>query len=846
MNYISAKEAQRQRTKNRIRKCCEGGIDMARTRQIKPETLFFPKKLMERMESIKAFPLTLIEAPSGFGKTTVLRHFLDSQVSETAQVIWRTFSPEPPNTSWKSFCACIGAFDTNAAEQLTLVGVPGEDSLPAIREIFRQIVCTEETYLVLDDFAAWKLPNAGAFLSALSEHAGRGLHVVAASQVLSKETRGHLMPSIRFLLLQEAVLTFSAEDIEAYYREAGVSLTAVQLEEVQQITGGWIMVLYLQLLSLIETGRFEKGGTQELIHNALWNRLPESEREFLLSVSIFPRFSLTQATALSGMSAMETEQLLREKRVFVHFDREARRFYLHALFQNFLADQFTLLPIDTQKAIYLAGGALAEQAGDRVNTLRFYYLSGEWERLLSLPLTSYEIADVVDDSTKPMILDIMENIPFETKRKYPSAIVPLAFTLFFLHENQKLLDLREEIRQVIEQSDISQTQKDALSGEMELLYSFLTYNRIDAMSAGHRKALKLLGGPATLINLQSTWTFGSPSVMYMYWRESGKLDEELGQMDECMPVYYALTNGHGSGSEIVMRAEVHLMRGEIDQAEILCHKAMFTADSKRQNSIYQCGLFLLARIAILRGDEAMLQNALQGVEGRSRQNTEDLCRYTLDLVKGFIFMLMNRGSEVSHWLSAGEINDKRLVIMTQPFAHIIYGRLLLERGEYRKLLGVSEFALGISAIFPNLLPQLYIKLYQAQAFEAIGNRPQAALALQSALDIALPDGMLLPIAENYEGIKRLLSDTACDAKARERIAALAALLKDGLSAFCRKVSLSPREKEILGLLKSNMKNKEIAERMHLSPNTIRNVISGMLEKCGFASREQLKTISSEK
>nr|WP_295971294.1 hypothetical protein [uncultured Bacillus sp.] len=90
-----------------------------------------------------------------------------------------------------------------------------------------------------------------------------------------------------------------------------------------------------------------------------------------------------------------------------------------------------------------------ERAGDRINTLRFYYLSGEWERLLSLPLTSFEIADVVDESTKPMILDIMENTPFEIKRKYPAAMVPLVFTLFLLHENQKLLALGKEIQQVI-------------------------------------------------------------------------------------------------------------------------------------------------------------------------------------------------------------------------------------------------------------------------------------------------------------------------------------------------------------------------------------------------------------
>ena len=50
---------------------------------------------------------------------------------------------------------------------------------------------------------------------------------------------------------------------------------------------------------------------------------------------------------------------------------------------------------------------------------------------------------------------------------------------------------------------------------MELLLSFLEYNRIDAMSRRHRRALELLRGPAALINTKSTWTFGSPSILYM-------------------------------------------------------------------------------------------------------------------------------------------------------------------------------------------------------------------------------------------------------------------------------------------------------------------------------------------
>ena len=145
---------------------------MARARKIKPETLFFPKKLMERLGSIKTYPLTLVEAPSGFGKTTALRHLFDSQISKTAQVIWHTVGEEQPGVSWKNFCALIAQFDVEGAERLMVAGAPDEDTIPEIERIFRELSCPEETYLVLDDFALWKLPDFGRFLTALSAHGG--------------------------------------------------------------------------------------------------------------------------------------------------------------------------------------------------------------------------------------------------------------------------------------------------------------------------------------------------------------------------------------------------------------------------------------------------------------------------------------------------------------------------------------------------------------------------------------------------------------------------------------------------------------------------------------------------
>ncbi len=813
---------------------------MPRFKKLIPQIQFFPKRLTEKLNLIKAYPLTLVEAPSGFGKTTALQYFFYNVISNATPVYWYTVSTSRPLDAWKAFCENIGAFDADSGKDLFDIGIPGEDNLAFIKEIFYKIKCAEETYVVIDDFAAWELPFAGEFIMALSLHNCKNLHIVISTQLLSAKEHSIIMESGRLHILTESTLAFKREDINDYYRQAGITLNRNQLEEVSEITEGWIMALYLQLLSFIEIGKFETGDMDNLIRKALWDRLTQKERDFLLSISIFHRFSLTQATSLSGMDKEETENFLKEKRVFVHFDRESETFYLHSLFQKFLMDQFTLLPEPKQREHYLAGGDIAKEAGDRGNTLKFYYLSGKWEKLLSLPLTSYDLADIANDTTKSMILDILENTSFDIKIKYPKAIVPLAFTLFFLHENRKLMAMEDEIRQITLQSDLPHGEKNRLLGEMELLLSFLEYNKIDAMSMRHRKALALLGGPAQLINAKSTWTFGSPSILFLYYREAGKLDEELGQMDECMPVYYALTEGHGSGSEAIMRAEACFMRGDIDDGEILCHKAMHIAYNKNQNSIYQCGLFLLARIALFKNNRTMFMDSMESITSWAKHNKEDLCRYTLDLVKSYFYALTNNVSDMPLWMAEGDITDKRLVMMVQPFACLIYARHLLNKKEYLKLIGVCEYLIGISSIFPNMLSKVYANIYLAQAYNATGKKTKASDTLKEALSIALSDNILIPFAENWDGLKKLMPEDSMDKDMLCRIEELSMKLNNAISILgTNKYNLTPRENEVIELVKQGLSNKEIAAALYISLSTAKTLLGRIYEKTGVSSKTQL-------
>ena len=105
----------------------------------------------------------------------------------------------------------------------------------------------------------------------------------------------------------------------------------------------------------------------------------------------------------------------------------------------------------------------------------------------------------------------------------------LAYAMLFdgcLDIFQKLCRL---IGSVIEKNGegLDQGQLRRLKGEFALLMSFTAYNDIRKMNEGCKAALEFLDGPSGILVSGMPWTFGSTSILNMFWRESGGLDDTL-------------------------------------------------------------------------------------------------------------------------------------------------------------------------------------------------------------------------------------------------------------------------------------------------------------------------------
>ena len=135
-------------------------------------------------------------------------------------------------------------------------------------------------------------------------------------------------------------------------------------------------------------------------------------------------------------------------------------------------------------------------------------------------------------------------------------------------------------------SILNESQKILYLAELQYIKAYTGYNDFNKMREAFNIIPTLSKSPVNIIANGFPFNFECPSVMMLYHRQAGALDEEINALEKCAPDYYRITNGHGKGFEAVMKADALYNRGDFDSAEILCQKTIYMADSRNQYGIY--------------------------------------------------------------------------------------------------------------------------------------------------------------------------------------------------------------------------------------------------------------------
>ena len=567
---------------------------------------------------------------------------------------------------------------------------------------------------------------------------------------------------------------------------------------------------------------------------ALIDPLPPRQREFLAVMGLADEFTVDMAREITGYDdAEDILAALTGQNAFVTRLPDGCAYRFHHMMKECAQRAFLTLPQGRQQDYHRRYGRWYEARRQYLHAMSAYHRGGDDHALLRVIRLD---AGILLASLKPeTVLDFLDNCPAETLKAHPLALLVLMRSMFNWRRIPKMLELKELLLSAISEApDMDRSERGNLLGECDLIMSFLMYNDISAMSRLHRSASTQMSRPAISIQNSGGWTFGSPSVLMMFHRQNGALDRELAEMDECMPHYYKITQGHGQGAETIMAGEAALMQGRFSDAHIHLERAYAQIEGNGQENMALCADFLALRLSLcadtpLRYTPEQRRAALLGQHNASWVNIfTAACAY--------YYALLEDTDRIPELFAGHRLSSVNFLAPGRPMMDLMENQVYLAQGAWAKVIGRAPGLLAACGGLHYALVALHINLQTAAAYAMLGKERDALALLHTALAEAQPDGLILPFVENLRYLKDLLSlcpvspltEQIADAGSRWLVRCRRLTERDACPAAF--ASLTQREQEVAALAVQRLSNREIAQQLVLSEGSVKQYINQIYSK----------------
>jgi len=821
----------------------------------------FPERLQKQLAGIPLHPLTIVEAPSGFGKTTALREFLQIKAEQGASEHWYTCFGESLFSSWQGICDLFSNVSSAVAVDLLDLKQPSLDTLFRLSSCLRDIRCEQETYLVVDNYQLMDLDIPYELLHALSAHEDPNLHIVFITQQL-KAGQSPLVHNANVHTVDTQSFFFDRDDTRQLFQLEGIRLKDEELEQVFAHTEGWVSAIRLQILNYRESKKVEIDvGIEQLVERAVWNRFSEEEKSFFVAVSVFDQFSASMAARVAGFDVLpDALASLLTGNDFVKPHPDKNLYSIHGILKNYLQNIFEHYTSESlQREMKRRAGDACAEAGDLYAASEFYRAVDDFDAILSLPLTREYFAECREKKRLGLYVWLIDECPMPVLTAHPQTL---------LHAGYMALDsgLPFVYRTVCEalgrisEGDTGLTEEEChrVRGELSMLRSLGAFNDVEQMSALEREAWDLLKEPSQTVGPDSPFLFGAVSMLSMLWREPGTLALTMEEMDRARNVRLKVTRGSGAGASFALRAEAALLSGVDDEAEILCHKAQSDARSHGEPGLMVVTELTLARIAMLRGDVPAFIRSLEHLREYARNATH---RYVFRMAEhslAVLGVLLGVKEYLPPWASDAD-HLRRIVCDPEvPIALLLHMKWLIMEERINEFFGVCSLAIEelerSERPARHALARVHYLILMAEVCYAAGRTAEAHEHVRAALASAIPDDMYLPFASSPH-MEEMLKETGISAfsqcedpdTAQSALIELCRRQQDGISAINRALIrkdslLTPREKEIALLAQQRLSAKEIGEQLFISDKTVRATLRNVYRKLDVHSRAELAEV----
>ena len=845
--------------------------------------------------------LTLLSAPAGFGKTTLLAEWLESRAAGGQSVAWLSLDgwDNDPARFLRYLVGALRTVEEGIGEEV--LASLHSPTLPPVEAIVGALVnelsrLPQEVSMVLDDYHLIDSERVHQAVSLLIERLPENVRLFVSGRTDPPLSLPKLRARGQMRELRSSDLRFTPEEATVFLNDVmGLTLSAEDVTALEEITEGWVAALQLAALSMRDRGDVSgfveafSGSNRHVLDfltEEVLEEQPEGVRRFLLSTSVLESMSAPLCDALTdrGDGQEMLERLERDNLFVVALDDGRRWYRYHHLFSGFLRSRLGRESPGLAGKLHLRASSWYEDNGLDAEAVGHALASGDHDLAARLIERSAEGAQSRGEF--PTVLRWLEALPSEAKRSRPRLFVAHAWALtitgrpddieHLLEEAEGAETASEERRFLLGFASVVRSWRARLRGDApaavehaQRALSLLTDEDVDLRNlaaiclggalriTGHLEAAGEALAEAKEIGQAAGNTYGTLTAMVLHAR----VQSERGLLREAEDTFrQALRIVEEEGFELLPAAGiVHIgtadllyERDDVDGAERELEKGVELARLTREVSGLVWGYITSSQVRRARGDE---EGALQMAREADRVARASGADFQVAIAGSWMVRLRIARGDLAEALAferARAAVADRATDAARAVDRLTSARLLLAQGRYHEALRLLEKPQQAAETAGRTGDLIEVLALRALALWAGIERELAVSTLARALAMAEPKGYVRIFFDEGAPMAELLTATL---QARQRdhradagrvsvsyLAKLLALFAQDATtpvvAEGRPEALSDRELEVLALIAAGESNADIARKLFISMSTVKTHVNNLFRKLGARNRAQ--------
>jgi len=852
------------------------------------------RRLSELLDQGLKRKMILISAPAGFGKTTLLSDWLAGR-PEPAAWVSLDEGDNDPIRFWSYLVAALkkvhpgvgeGAMSALKAPQ----PVPIESTLTTlINEIAAMI--EDHVLLVLDDLHVIEARPIHQGLAFLLEHLPPNVHLILSTRVDPPISLARLRASNQVTEVRTEDLRFAPDEAAGFLARAlDTTLLPTDVAALEARTEGWIAGLQMAALSMEgreDVAAFIKAFTgsnryvMDYLVEEVLQREPEHIRRFLLETAILDRLTGPLCDAVTQQTGSETRlaQLEASNLFIISLDQDRKWYRYHRLFADLLRSQLSQAQPDAVPVLHLRASRWFQEQDLTAEAITHALAAGDIQRVADL--IEQDALEILDRSELATLYGWLEALADEVIRSRPWLCVFHAWMLLWSGQADMLASRLQDAETAIDKLDPVSPDTDRLRGYIATIRAqtaFIQGDVPNTIAFAHealakiprsdqsvRASAALIAAPAYVFAddvaaaiqafeqaLESGRASGNQVAIVLAGCGIARLEYTQGQLAQAArslrDLIESITPPGGQGPpsiSVIGYAHTGLaivlhQRNDLEAAERHAREGVALCGPWGQADILLTCYATLAQVQHSRGDLAGALATLQ----EAMPLATALSAWSVTLVTAWQARIHLARGEVDaavRWAQTSGLSVDDTPNFSREFEHQVLARVLAAQGDLDQAAGfltrmveASERCGRKSSTIENLALLALVEQAQDETGRALDT-------LARALVLAEPEGHVRAFVDEGPSMRSLLQAAVRRGDAPQHASTLLAAFREPEPPSAQVALVEPlsdRELAVLRLAAAGLSNREIADELVVSINTVKTHTKSLYAKLGVHKRTQ--------